>query len=126
MSINPAKAILIIRTSAIGDVVMSSHLPDGLRCMYPEARIFWLAEPQVKPLLEHHPAINGVITFPKSRWKDLFRRRKYLALLGELRSFVTVLRHEQFDLVLDVTNPARHGQTLTDGRASVVLAGRGL
>lgn len=94
--------ILIIRTSAIGDVVMSSHLPDGLRRMYPEARIFWLAEPQVKPLLEQHPAINGVITFPKSRWKDLFRRRKYLALLGELRSFVTALRHEQFDLVLDV------------------------
>jgi heptosyltransferase I len=41
--------ILIIRTSAIGDVVMSSHLAEGLRRTYPDARIYWLAEPQVTP-----------------------------------------------------------------------------
>ena len=46
--------ILIIRTSAMGDIVMSSPLAEGLRKKYPQARVCWLAEPQVKELLAEH------------------------------------------------------------------------
>jgi len=40
----PIQRILIIRLSAIGDVIMASALIPALREAYPEARIAWLTE----------------------------------------------------------------------------------
>lgn len=93
--------ILIIRTSAIGDVVMSSHLADGLRSKYPDAGIYWLAEPQVAPLLVHHPALDGVIEWPKTRWKGLLKAKSFIPLFGEARAFISRLRKERFTLAID-------------------------
>lgn len=94
-------AILIIRTSAMGDIVMSSHLAEGLRSKYPDDRICWLAEPQMAPLLEHNPALDAVIVWPKMRWKELFRTRQWGALLREVRDFIVRLRSERFSLAID-------------------------
>lgn len=93
--------ILIIRTSAIGDVVMSSHLADGLRRKYPDAGIYWLAEPQVAPLLAHHPALDAVIEWPKMRWKELLRKKRFITLFKEGREFVARLRRERITLAID-------------------------
>ncbi|MGD9687077.1 MAG: glycosyltransferase family 9 protein [Desulfobacter sp.] len=96
-----AEAILIIRTSAMGDIVMSSHLAEGLRSRYPDARICWLAEPQVAPLLEHNPALDAVIVWPKLRWKELLRTRQWGLLVREVRDFIVRLRSERFSLAID-------------------------
>lgn len=93
--------ILIIRTSAIGDVVMSSHLAEGLRRKYPDAGIYWIAEPQVAPLLAHHPALDAVIVWPKLRWKELFRTKQFMTLFKEVRDFITRLRKERITLAID-------------------------
>jgi len=93
--------ILILRTSAMGDIVMSSHLAEGLRSRYPDARICWLAEPQVAPLLEHNPALDAVIVWPKLRWKELLRTRQWGPLLREARDFIVRLRSERFSLAID-------------------------
>lgn len=95
------EAILIIRTSAMGDIVMSSHLAEGLRNKYPDARICWLAEPQVAPLLEHNPALDAVIVWPKLRWKKLLRSRQWVKLVREVRDFLARLRSDQFSLAID-------------------------
>ena len=96
-----AERILILRTSAMGDIIMSSHLAEGLRRKYPEARICWLAEPQVAPLLEHNPALDEVIVWPKMQWKQLARTRQWMALIGEMSTFIRRLRSECFTLVID-------------------------
>lgn len=93
--------ILILRTSAIGDVVMSSHLAEGLRRTYPDAHICWLAEPQVAPLLEHHPALDSVLVWPKMRWKELLRTKRFATLFRDVTAFVTRLRSERFTLAID-------------------------
>lgn len=93
--------IIIIRTSAIGDVVMASHLAEGLRLKYPEAHIAWLAEPHVAPLLKHNPALDAVIVWPKMRWKYLFRNRQFTVLYQEIKNFVIKLRDEKFTLAID-------------------------
>lgn len=80
---------------------MSSHLAEGLRRTYPDARIYWLAEPQVVPLLAHHPALDAVIEWPKLRWKELFRKKQLVTLFKEARGFVARLRKERFTLAID-------------------------
>ena len=93
--------ILIIRTSAMGDVVMASHLVEGLRRRYPDARITWLAEPQVAPLLENHPALDSVLVWPKMRWKELLRTLCIRVLYKEVSSFVRALRGQKFTMAID-------------------------
>ncbi|MDG2038829.1 MAG: hypothetical protein P8J31_11535, partial [Luminiphilus sp.] len=50
--------VLIIRLSAIGDVVFASPLVDAIRRRHPDAEICWLAESMVAPLLIHHPGLK--------------------------------------------------------------------
>lgn len=94
-------SILIIRTSAMGDIVMSSPLAEGLRRKYPQARICWLAEPQVRELLEQNPSLDRVIVWPKNAWKKLFKGGHLLQLAREMGSFIAMLRAERFSMALD-------------------------
>jgi heptosyltransferase-1 len=99
--------ILIIRTSAMGDIVMSSPLAEGLRRKYPRARISWLAEPQVRDLLAHNPNLDRVIVWPKTEWKRLFRSGRLVQLTREALRFFRMLRAERFDLALDAQGLVR-------------------
>lgn len=93
--------ILVIRLSAIGDVVMASGLIPALRARYPEARIAWLAEPAGAGLLAANPRLDEVIVLPRPRWKALRRERRYTTVAGEMRRFAAMLRGQSFDLALD-------------------------
>ncbi len=96
------KNILIIRLSAIGDVVFSSPLIKSLRRSYPDAKISWLVEPPAAPLLRHNPELDQVIVWRKMAWKKLWQERKYLKLWREIRAFRQRLKSHQFDVVLDL------------------------
>lgn len=94
--------ILIIRTSAIGDVIMAASILSGLKAAYPEAQIDWLAEPMVAPLLAGDPRVRRIILWPKRTWRDL-RRKWHLRMLGRaVRRFVKDLRTTRYDLVIDL------------------------
>ncbi|MEC7568910.1 MAG: lipopolysaccharide heptosyltransferase, partial [Pseudomonadota bacterium] len=54
------KRVLIIRLSAIGDVVFASPLVAACKKRYPEVEIDWLAEGVVRPLLTEMPGLNNV------------------------------------------------------------------
>lgn len=97
----PQNRILIIRLSAIGDIVFSSPLVDALRGRYHDADIFWLAESPVVPLLEHHPELREVIVWPRNEWRQLLRGGRWLALLKEIMTFRKRLRQYRFNLVID-------------------------
>ena len=93
--------ILIIRLSAIGDIVFSSPLVDALKGAYQDADIFWLAESPVVPLLQHHPHLCDVIVWPRKEWGQLFRSGRWLGLLKAIMTFRKRLRQYRFDLVID-------------------------
>jgi heptosyltransferase-1 len=97
-----AKKVLIIRLSAIGDVVFASPLIMSVRRRWPEAHIAWLVEPAAAPLLQANPALDEVISWPKAEWKALWKARQYRALWRVVTKFRRELRAKQFDLVLDV------------------------
>lgn len=76
----PLKRILIVRLSAIGDVVMASAILPALRQTYPDAQITWLVEPVVAPLLEGHPLIHRVLRWPRQQWLAQLNAGKWLSV----------------------------------------------
>ncbi len=94
--------ILIVRLSAIGDVVFSSPLIAALKRRYPCAEISWLVEPPAAPLLQANTKLKEVILWDKNAWKRLWNERKYFALLKAVLAFRRDLRQRRFDMVLDV------------------------
>ena len=101
--------ILLIRLSAIGDIIFCSPMIAALRRRYPEAHIAWLTEPAQAQLLEHHPGLDEVIVWPKAEWKALWRERKYLTLLKRIRHFSAMLRARQFDTAIDMQGLLKSG-----------------
>lgn len=101
--------ILIVRLSAIGDVVMASPLIRALRDKYPEAYIAWLAQAEAVPLLAANPRLDEVIVWPRGEWQRLWRERRYLKLLKAVRSFRRELRARGFDRVLDIQGLMKSG-----------------
>jgi heptosyltransferase I len=94
--------ILVIRLSAIGDVIMASSLLPGLRARYPEARITWLTEGLGAELLADHPHLDAVWVLPRKEWRTLRRAGRWGAFLRGLADTRRRLREARFDLVIDL------------------------
>lgn len=101
--------ILIIRLSAIGDVVMASGLIPALRSLWPQARISWLVEPAATPLLQHNTDLDEVIVWPRGEWQQLWRERRLRELWRQAKGFRKNLKQHQFDLVLDAQGLLKSG-----------------
>lgn len=102
VSLKQPNNILVLKLSAIGDVVFASAMIPTLRTNYPNARLSWLVEPMAAPLLTENPELDEVIIWPRAQWRDLWRQGKVFRLLMEVMRFRAVLRSRQFDLVLDL------------------------
>ncbi len=61
--------ILIVRTSALGDVVHTMPLATALRRHLPGARIGWLVERSFAPLLRDHPAVDEILEVALKAWR---------------------------------------------------------
>lgn len=101
--------ILIVRLSAIGDVVMASPLIRALRDHYPSAHIAWLVQPEAVPLLAANPRLNEVIVWPRGEWQRLWREKHYWQLARVVFAFRRELRARGFDLVLDIQGLMKSG-----------------
>ena len=101
--------ILIIRLSAIGDIIMASGLIPALREIYPNAHIAWLAEEAQAELLRHNPRIDHLHLLPRQRWRALRKSGNYSVLLREVRKFIGSLRSEHYDLVIDLQGLMKSG-----------------
>jgi heptosyltransferase-1 len=93
--------ILIVRLSALGDIVMAGGLPGALRARYPAAHIAWLVQEGFEALPAANPALDEVLVWPRRCWRELWRARRYGAWLGAVRRFVGGLRERRFDLAID-------------------------
>jgi len=101
MSDNQQK-ILIIRLSAIGDVLRVLPALQVLKERMPHSRISWAVEEASKNILAAHPDIDEVIVFPKAELVRKLTSRKELGSgIKDLFLFVRDLRRRRFDLVFD-------------------------
>ncbi|MFQ5788132.1 MAG: glycosyltransferase family 9 protein [Thermodesulfobacteriota bacterium] len=119
--------ILIIRLSAIGDVVHVLPALRLLRSHFPESKIAWLVEDKASDILTGHPDIDDVIVFPRKRWqREISKINKTLNTLSDILSFYKKLRKERFDLVIDFQGNLKSGiMNLVTGSEKRVGFGRG-
>jgi len=102
--------ILIVRTSALGDVVHVLPALAALREIFPRARIAWLIEPAGAHLISSLPQVNQLYVFDRPRWKrDWWRPLAWPVLLQDLFRLIRAVRRERFDLVIDFQCNVRSG-----------------
>lgn len=101
--------ILIVRTSAIGDVVFASPVAASLRRTYPKAHIAWLVEPGIDALVRHSPFVDECILWPQAELKALWRAGRRLEFFRRVRAFRRLLRSKNFDTVLDLQGLLKSG-----------------
>ncbi|WPL18865.1 Lipopolysaccharide heptosyltransferase 1 [Thiorhodovibrio winogradskyi] len=94
--------ILLVRLSAIGDIVFASPLIDAFRAAWPRAHLAWLVHPACASLLAHHSALDAVIEWPQPRLRALLAERRFGALRRELLVLGRELRARRFDLAVDL------------------------
>ncbi len=104
------RKILLIKLSAVGDVVHTIPVLNKLRRRYPGAQLDWLVTPGIAELLRHHPAITNIIEFEREAWSTPWRLAPFVSY-GRLAA---KLRAAGYDLVVDM-----HGQFRT---AALTLA----
>jgi len=108
--------ILIVKLSAIGDVIHTLPSLNAIRRHYPHARITWLVEEAAAGLLEGHPALDRVLVSRRKHWLRGLRgsdRRQHLA---EMAAFVRKLRDTRYDMILDFQASLKGGALIALAR----------
>jgi heptosyltransferase-1 len=95
--------ILIVKLSAIGDVVHSLPVLSALKKLFPQSRIYWLVEETAAELLQDHPLLDGLLISRRKSWLRDFKQGRFSAL-KEFWVFFRKIRAERFDLILDLQN----------------------
>jgi heptosyltransferase-1 len=93
--------ILIIKLSAIGDVIHALPAVSALRKRYPNADITWVIEEAASDLILDHPHLDRVIVSRRKSWIGDLKGGRGSGSLKEIRTFLSELRARPYDLVID-------------------------
>ncbi len=91
--------ILIVRTSALGDIVHCLPVLAALRRSLPQARIGWVVEERFAPLLAGHPQIDELIVVRLRAWRKNLLAAAARREMGAARA---ALRRFAADVALDL------------------------
>jgi len=92
--------ILIVKLSAIGDVVHTLPSLAALRKLYPRAHITWVIEEAASDLIKGHPDLDRVIISYRKRWTSEIKKGR-ISVFKEAGQFIRELRSRRYDLVID-------------------------
>ncbi|MBI3852194.1 MAG: lipopolysaccharide heptosyltransferase II [Verrucomicrobia bacterium] len=108
--------ILILKPSALGDVVQALPVLRLIKLRYPGSEIYWWVNSNLSPLLEADPDLTGVISFERNGWAGPKRWKK-------LWQNVRWMRAQAFDWVIDLQGLARSGSLawLANGKCTIGL-----
>lgn len=101
--------ILIVKTSAIGDVIHTFPALNALRRKYPEARIDWLVEEAAADLVIGHKALDAVLVSRRKAWIRDLKQGRVLAAYRGFADFVKKLRATEYDLLIDFQGLLKSG-----------------
>jgi heptosyltransferase-1 len=90
--------IVLVRLSALGDIVHTWPLACALAASETRPHLSWVVEEPLKILVDGHPAVDAIFTTRTGKW----RRKPWAASTrSEVAAFKTLLRELQPDLVID-------------------------
>ena len=93
--------ILIVKLSAIGDVIHTLPSLAALRRLYPDAHITWVVEEAAADLVKNHPYLDAVLISRRKSWSKDLLNGQFRNPLEEMRTFMKTLRQRPYDLVID-------------------------
>lgn len=94
--------ILILRLSAIGDVLHATPVARELKKLRPDCHITWLVSPPADKLLAENPYIDEVLIWDRRPLDKAFASFNLAAAYRELKKARALLKARHFDLVLDI------------------------
>lgn len=112
IKMSSVRRILIVKLSAMGDVIHALPVSAALGEAFPHVELTWAVEEMFAPLVTGNPYLNEVLTLPKVRPRDLSAPAFYRGYLRRLRA----VRRRRFDMTLDL-------QGLTKSAVVAVAAG---
>ncbi len=97
--------ILILKFSALGDIVHSLPVAATLRKSLPGSHIVWMVEERFQDLLLDNPDIDEIIPLRTKVWRKNWNSQS----LREIRDTIKILRQHNFDLTLDLHGLIKSG-----------------
>ncbi len=107
------RRILIVKTSALGDIVQSFVILNYLKKKFPDVEIDWVVEKRFASIVKAHPQVSRAIEFESKAWKS-GQFREYFRAIKELRG-------RSYDFVFDLQGNCKSGiaTLLSKGRCKV-------
>jgi lipopolysaccharide heptosyltransferase I len=103
IQLDGARRILLVKPSALGDVVHALPVAASLARRYPHARLDWLVEEEAADIVRDHPAVAETVVSKRRRWlRQLGNPREAAQAVGEAVAFARSLRAARYDAVLDL------------------------
>jgi lipopolysaccharide heptosyltransferase II len=90
------KNILVVKLSAIGDVIHALPVSYAIKEQFPEAHLTWVVEQAAYPILEDNPYIDEIILFEKAKFRSIG------GFMREIAPFRKRLRTRPYDASLDL------------------------
>ncbi len=110
--------ILLIRLSAIGDIVHTLPAVACLKAAYPGAQLAWAVEKRNADLLTGYPGIDRILVLQRGAWLAAARSGHIASALQDARRFLRDLRDTHYDLVLDFQGLLKSGLIAGAARGS--------
>jgi heptosyltransferase-1 len=119
--------ILIVKLSAIGDVIHTLPALNAVRKHYPDASITWLVEEDAAPLVQGHNALDRVLVSKRKRWLKKLKKLSILNTIKEIYGFIRELRDTRYDMILDFQALLKSGILIAFARSRRKIGfGKGL
>jgi heptosyltransferase-1 len=104
------KNILIIKLSAIGDVVQALPALESIKRTFPACSVTWVVEEAAAGILEGHPLIDTVLVSGGKSWlRMLGHPRTFREGFLKIAAFLRALRATRYDIALDLQGLFKSG-----------------
>lgn len=114
----PMKKILIIKLSAIGDVVQALPALEAIKRTFPASSITWVVEEAAAGILEGHPLIDTVLVSGRKSWVRLLEHpRTFREGILKIVAFFRALRAIRYDIAIDLQGLFKSGILIGLARA---------
>ena len=88
--------VLIVKLSALGDVIHALPVSYAIKETFPDAKVTWVVEPPSYDLLKMNPCVDKIILFNKKNFRSL------KGFMKEFFPFKKELQEQSYDAVLDL------------------------
>ena len=109
------KNILVVKLSAIGDVIHALPVSHAIKETFPEAHLTWVVEPPAYGLLEANPCIDELLVFKKKEFRTLG------GFLKNFSPFRRRLQQRHYDASLDLQGLFKSAAVIYFGKADLRL-----